>query len=60
MDVEGYDIVQVMLEATAGLDIPIMYNIQSGHGAPMITIPMGGVCVMDTEKGEITFPVEMA
>lgn len=59
VDVEGYDIVQVMLEATKGLDIPIMYNIQSGHGAPMITIPMGGTCVMDTEKGEITFPVEM-
>ena len=58
VDVEGYDIVQVVKEATRDLDIPIMYNIQSGHGELMITVPMGGTCIMDTEKGEILFPVE--
>lgn len=56
---EGYDIVNIVTEATEGLNIPIMYNIQSGHdGSPMITLPMGAECVMDTSTRSIAFKVE--
>ncbi len=40
-DEEAYTIIDVVLEATEGLDIPVMYNVQSGHDFPMITLPMG-------------------
>ena len=54
-DREDYDINQVVLDATEGLDIPVMSNIQSGHGFPMITSPMGATCRMDTYASNILF-----
>lgn len=53
-----YDVYKCLEEIFDGLDIPIMYNVQSGHGNPMMTLPMGAPCTMDTEKGTITFTVE--
>lgn len=58
IDEEGYDVVQVVKDATEGLDIPIMYNIQSGHDYPMINIPLGAKCIMDTKDKSIIFKVE--
>lgn len=58
VDVEGYDIVRVILDATEGLGIPVMYNIQSGHSFPMMTLPMGARCTMDTADKSIVFHVE--
>ena len=55
VDEEGYDMTRVMLDAIGDMDIPVMYNIQSGHGFPMITLPMGAVCRMDTETKSIVF-----
>lgn len=49
---------RVMLDAIGDMDIPVMYNIQSGHGFPMITLPMGAVCKMDTETKSIIFEME--
>lgn len=57
-DEEDYTIVDVVLEATEGLNIPVMYNVQSGHDFPMITLPMGAECTMDTGKRSILFSVE--
>lgn len=45
-------------EILEGLDIPVMYNIQSGHSKPMMTLPMGAVCKMDTAAKSIVFEVE--
>ena len=56
-DVDDYGMVEVILEATEDLNIPILYNVQSGHGAPMITLPMGAECQMDTETPMIRFEV---
>ena len=56
-DEEAYTIIDVVLEATEGLDIPVMYNVQSGHDFPMITLPMGAECTMDTGKRSILFSV---
>lgn len=57
MDDGSYGIVEIIMDATRELDVPVMYNIQSGHGFPMITLPMGAVCEMDTEQGTVCFPV---
>lgn len=54
-DEPDYSIVDVVLEATEGLNIPVMYNIQSGHDFPMINLPMGAVCTMDTTEKSIIF-----
>lgn len=38
-----------------GLDMPIVFNVQSGHGFPMMTIPMGAMCKVDTRTKSIVF-----
>ena len=53
-----YDVIRCMTDIFEGLDIPVMYNIQSGHGSQIMTLPMGAICTMDTEAGKITFEVE--
>ncbi|MGF6376109.1 muramoyltetrapeptide carboxypeptidase [Clostridiales Family XIII bacterium PM5-7] len=52
-----YDVNQCVMEALDGIDIPVMYNIQSGHEKPMTTLPLGAMCTMDTEDKTITFQV---
>lgn len=54
-DEPDYGIGQVFLDATQDLNIPVMSNIQSGHGFPMVTLPMGAMCHMDTKAKSITF-----
>lgn len=54
----AYDVNACLVDIFDGLDIPVMYNIQSGHGWPMMTLPMGALCTMDTESKTISFKVE--
>jgi muramoyltetrapeptide carboxypeptidase len=58
VDEEDYTIVQSVMDATDGLNIPVMYNIQSGHSFPMINLPMGAECIMDTDSKSVTFKIE--
>ncbi len=55
---ENYSISQMVAEATAEIGMPIMDNIQSGHEFPMITLPLGAPCTMDTADRSIRFAVE--
>ncbi len=57
-DMPEYDEIKTFEYMLEGLDIPVMYNIESGHGKPMMTIPMGAECTMDTATKSITFRVE--
>ncbi|QAT42976.1 S66 peptidase family protein [Aminipila luticellarii] len=57
-DQENYTIVDIVKDAVKDLNIPVMYNIQSGHGFPMVTLPMGAECTMDTDNKSIVFSVE--
>ena len=50
-----YDYLQCFLDGLRGYDVPVMYQIQSGHGKSTFTLPLGGRCVMDTEKRQIEF-----
>lgn len=53
-----YDVIQCMTDILAGLEIPVLYNVQSGHGKPMATLPMGALCTVDTSAKSITFTPE--
>lgn len=50
-----YTALDCISEILADYDIPIMYDLQSGHGRPMITLPLGALCTMDTASGYIGF-----
>lgn len=41
-----------------GLDIPVLYGIESGHGDKIMTLPLGAMCHIDTETKTIKFDVE--
>lgn len=53
-----YTELDVLKDALEGVNVPIMYNVQSGHGNPMMTLPFGAMCTMDTESMTIRFNVE--
>lgn len=36
-------------------NIPVVANVDFGHTDPILTIPVGGRCDLDTEAGQITF-----
>ena len=57
-DMPEFDSICCMKDVLEGIDIPVMYNVQSGHGKPMMTLPMGAECTIDTETASITFKVE--
>lgn len=42
-------------EVLEGIDIPVMYNLQSGHGEKIITLPFGAECEIDTQSRRIVF-----
>lgn len=51
----SYGVKELMLDVLSDIDVPIMYNIKSGHCFPMSTLPLGAKCTMDTTKKEIKF-----
>ena len=55
---EEFDELNTFLDMLEGLDIPVMYGIESGHGSKIMTIPMGATCHMDTATKTIKFEVE--
>ncbi|WP_303857954.1 S66 peptidase family protein [Aminicella lysinilytica] len=57
-DQPEYTELDVLKDALEGVNVPIMYNVQSGHGNPMMTLPFGAMCTMDTESMTIRFNVE--
>lgn len=65
IDMPGeYEIENVVMEALLSSNrvdaksVPVMSNIQSGHGKPMITLPIGATCRIDTKNKTIKFDVE--
>ena len=51
----GFLINEYIRDQFADLKVPVMYNIGSGHCAPMGTLIMGCNCRMDTDKKQIEF-----
>jgi muramoyltetrapeptide carboxypeptidase len=45
---------EIVLDATAGFDFPILFGIPYGHGAVRVTLPVGVRVRLDAEKGELS------
>ncbi len=58
VDVPGYDMTRIMLDALGDKAIPVFYNVQSGHSQPMINLPLGAVTVMDSDSRTLEFKIE--
>ena len=56
-DMPEYTVIDCIRDILADVDVPVMYNIQSGHGDKMITIPFGANCTMDTAKKSLIFEI---
>lgn len=56
-DLEDYGMAEVICEAIGDKQIPVLYNVQSGHGEPMITLPMGAMCEITSDPAMIHFEV---
>lgn len=54
---EDYGMMEIICEAIGDLQIPVLANVQSGHGEPMITLPMGAMCEISTSPAMIHFEV---
>lgn len=50
-----FDEIKCFFDILGELDIPVLYNIQSGHGRPMMTLPLGAWCVVDSSSKSINF-----
>ncbi|HFL2599807.1 TPA: LD-carboxypeptidase [Clostridioides difficile] len=49
--IEENDLMELLIEFANKVNKPSIYNLQSGHCIPMITIPLGRMCELDaTEK----------
>ena len=51
----SYSYLDSVKDAVAELGIPVLYNIQSGHGDEIMTLPLGAKCFVDSDKREIRF-----
>ncbi|MCQ2547408.1 MAG: LD-carboxypeptidase [Clostridia bacterium] len=54
----SYDLVNMMKDVFDGYDIPVLMNVQAGHGDICMTLPFGANCRFDTEKHILEFDVE--
>ncbi|MFT5874101.1 MAG: muramoyltetrapeptide carboxypeptidase [Clostridium sp.] len=50
-----YTEIECFKDILRGIDVPVMYNIQSGHDYPMMTLTFGATCTMDTAAKTISF-----
>ena len=40
----------ILDEALAGYDVPVLYDVDFGHGDPIFTFPIGGRCRLDASN----------
>ena len=45
---------ELLRELFADWPRPVLYDLRSAHCAPMVTLPMGGMCTIDGEQGRMT------
>lgn len=53
-----YDYLALFQDVLEPYDIPVLYNLQSGHGGKIITLPMGAECYMDSQTKKVLFDVQ--
>ncbi|MCL2006606.1 MAG: LD-carboxypeptidase [Treponema sp.] len=51
----NYSPVDCLIDIIGDIDVPILCNVQSGHCFPMMTLPFGADCSIDTSTKTIRF-----
>ncbi|WP_326906617.1 S66 peptidase family protein [Sedimentibacter sp. MB31-C6] len=54
---EDYTVIEMLKDVLEDYKKPVMYNVKSGHCFPMLTIPLGSNCFMDTKLKLIKFNI---
>jgi muramoyltetrapeptide carboxypeptidase len=55
---DGYRLEEVLLEALAGLDVPVAFGLSSGHTThPNVTLPLGVRAWLECRDGEARFAI---
>lgn len=54
----SYGYLELLKDVFKGLNKPILYDIQAGHGYPTATLPMGAPCTINTYDKRITFQMK--
>lgn len=47
-------LLEVFYDYFKGYKKPVLYNLESGHSEPMLTLPLGAMCEIDSENKKIT------
>jgi muramoyltetrapeptide carboxypeptidase len=48
-----YGVIECFADLLEGLGVPVVYNVQSGHDYPMMTLPLGAMCAIDTSARSV-------
>lgn len=56
-EMPDFDEIMCFSDILGEFDIPVLYNIQSGHGRPMMTLPLGALCVVNSSLKSINFQI---
>lgn len=51
---ESYGPTDLLRDFFAGWRRPVLYNLRSAHCSPMVTLPLGAVCTIDSGSGTLT------
>jgi len=54
-NIPSFTELNVFWDALKGLSIPLIYNIQAGHGFPNMTLPLGAYCSINTATRTLFF-----
>ncbi|HSQ89617.1 MAG TPA: LD-carboxypeptidase, partial [Romboutsia sp.] len=52
---EGNEIIDLLKEISEKVKKPSIYNLQSGHCMPMLTLPLGVHCSIDANNQKVKF-----
>lgn len=52
---DEYDEIKLFTDVLEGMNIPVMYNLQAGHGKTNVAMPFGANCKINTEDRSIRF-----
>jgi len=47
-------LIEVFQDYFRDLKKPVIYNLESGHSEPMLTLPLGAMCGIDSYEKKIT------
>lgn len=50
----GFNVMEILEEHVAGLNIPVIYDAPFGHKGPLCTLPVGGIATLNAMTRRLT------